>query len=231
MLVLVVAVAAPAANAGALHNIVSPGDATVAIAPGAGSDRQAKTSVGEPTDDGFILAWLVMLLLLVSLFYAVFGIICKWRGYALPTGPEWLSYALPVLCLIGLGVAIYLSYVETTATVAVCGPVGDCNTVQASPYSHIAGILPVGVFGAAGYIALLAAWLWGRLRHDALASYAPLAIFAMSLFGVAFTIYLTALELFVITAICMWCIVSAVIMVLLLTISAGPGLKQAPMRQ
>ena len=59
--------------------------------------------------------------------------------------------------------ALYLSYVETQMVEAVCGPVGDCNTVQSSPYSRLFGVLPMGVVGAVGYVAILAAWLVNRL--------------------------------------------------------------------
>ncbi len=46
-------------------------------------------------------------------------------------------------------------YVETTGATAVCGPVGDCNTVQESRYALLFGFLPVAVLGVIGYIAIL----------------------------------------------------------------------------
>ncbi len=59
-----------------------------------------------------------------------------------------LSWAVPALALIGLGVALYLSYVELLQVEAVCGPVGECNIVQASPYAQFLGI-PIAVLGYA----------------------------------------------------------------------------------
>ena len=56
---------------------------------------------------------------------------------------------------IGLAVAGYLTYVETQAVAAVCGPVGDCNAVQTSSYSKLFGLIPVGLIGMAGYVAIL----------------------------------------------------------------------------
>lgn len=134
-----------------------------------------------------------------------------------------LSIAIPILSLIGLGVAGYLAYVETTQSTAICGPVGDCNTVQQSPYAVLFGLLPVGVLGIIGYLAIILAWLVGRFAEARLASWATLALFGMSLFGVIFSIYLTFLEPFVIGATCAWCVTSALVMTALLWLSAGPA--------
>jgi uncharacterized membrane protein len=91
--------------------------------------------------------------------------------------------------------------------------------VQTSSYAKLFGVLPVGVLGLIGYVAILAAWLWGRFRSDRLADYAPLGVLGMTAFGVLFSVYLTYLELFVIYAVCMWCLASAVIMTLLMLLA------------
>ena len=135
------------------------------------------------------------------------------------------SLALLALSLMGLGVAGYLAYIETQMVQAACGPVGDCNAVQASPYARLFGVLPVGVLGMLGYLAMLGAWGSSRLRRDWLGRVAPPAVFGMALFGTLFSFYLTALELFVIKAVCMWCVISAVVMTLLLLLSLDPALR------
>jgi len=122
-------------------------------------------------------------------------------------------------------VAGYLAYIETQMVQAACGPVGDCNAVQASPYARLFGVLPVGVLGMLGYLAMLGAWGSSRLRRDWLGRVAPPAVFGMALFGTLFSFYLTALELFVIKAVCMWCVISAVVMTLLLLLSLDPALR------
>ena len=127
--------------------------------------------------------------------------------------------------LAGLAVAGYLTYVETQLVQAVCGPVGDCNAVQSSSYARLFGVLPVGVLGAAGYVGILAAWLLNRLGRGRLAAKAPVAVLVMTLFGVIFSIYLTYLELFVIRAVCIWCLTSAVIITLLMLLSLKPELQ------
>ena len=137
--------------------------------------------------------------------------------------PAWRDWAIPVLSLIGLGVAAYMAYVETTQVSAVCGPVGDCNTVQQSAYARLFGVLPIGVLGVLGYIAILAAWLVRCFGRDRLADLAALALLGMTAFGTLFSIYLTFLEPFVIGATCAWCLSSAIIMTLLFWLALSPG--------
>ena len=162
----------------------------------------------------------VVLVLMVFSLGGVFVLFQRADGAPLSQGLGWL---IPVLCIIGLVVAGYLAFVETTDTTAVCGPVGDCNTVQQSEYALLFGFLPIGVMGLIGYVAIIIAWLLGRFREDRLAQLATLALFGMSLFGVLFSIYLTFLEPFVIGATCAWCLTSAVLMTALLWLSVVPG--------
>jgi uncharacterized membrane protein len=124
---------------------------------------------------------------------------------------------------VGFGVAGYLAYVETAHVTAVCGPVGDCNTVQQSAYARLFGILPIGVLGVAGYIAIAAAWLTARLTKGQAASWAALALLAFSGFGTLFSIYLTFLEPFVIGATCAWCLTSAFLITVIMILSIRPA--------
>lgn len=140
-----------------------------------------------------------------------------------PVNPIQLSWAIPVLCGIGLLIAGYLTYVETTQVSAVCGPVGDCNTVQQSEYARVFGILPVGLLGLLGYLAIGIAWMVSRLKNDYISDLASVALLGMILFGVLFSIYLTFLEPFVIGATCAWCLSSAVIMTGMLWLAVIPG--------
>ena len=172
--------------------------------------------------NGFTLAVVITIGMVIALVYALVAFVTG-KVFALPeTIIRWL---FPLLTLIGLGVALYLAYVETQSASAVCGPVGDCNAVQSSPYARLFGILPVGVLGALGYFAMLGVWIWNRLRRDWLAQNAPLALFAMTFFGTLISLYLTYLEPFVIKAVCIWCLTSAVIITLLLLISLTPALN------
>ncbi len=179
------------------------------------------TAESQQAATGFGLAWAVMILLVAALLYALLAALFVAFDRALPSLPAATSVLIPILSVIGLGVAFYLTFIETTNAKAVCGPVGDCNAVQASPYAKLFGVVPVGLLGAVGYIGILAAWVLARMGRGRLAQLAPVAIFGMALFGVLFSIYLTYIELFVIHAVCIWCLSSAVIMALVLTLSVG----------
>jgi len=118
-----------------------------------------------------------------------------------------------VLALAGIGVALYIAIVESGGGSPQCLAGGHgCETVAKSHYSHIAGI-NVAVFGIVGYVLLVVAAL---LPGDV----ARIGGLAVSLVGFGFSIYLTYLELFVIDAICQWCVASAVLMTLLLGVNA-----------
>jgi uncharacterized membrane protein/thiol-disulfide isomerase/thioredoxin len=196
--------------------------APVATSPATEGKGISTGDPARPQPDGFALAVAILAGMIAALIYAIVTVA---RGLPPRRMPPQTELATPILALAGLGVAVYLAYVETQAVPAVCGPVGDCNAVQSSPYARLFGVLPIGVLGALGYLAILAAWLWGRLRSDRLAPYAPLALFGMSLFGVLFSVYLTYLEPFVIRAVCAWCLTSAAIMTLLMLLSIEPALR------
>lgn len=179
-----------------------------------------------PTNDGFLLATLILIGMVLALGYTAVTIWRARQGAPVSEPPEWTLIALPLLAVAGLIVAGYLAYVETQAVTAVCGPVGDCNAVQTSEFAYLFGI-PIGVLGVVGYLAILAVWAWGRWRAN---EKAMLAVLGMSGLGVLFSIYLTYLEPFVIGAVCAWCLTSAVVMALMLIVSvktAVPKLAKA----
>lgn len=172
------------------------------------------TATVKPQNDGFTLAIAVMVGMVVSVVFSAFTFL-NGKTYEIPAWVDWIILAL---ILIGLGVAGYLTYIETQMVDAICGPVGDCNAVQTSPYARLFGILPVGLLGMLGYVGLLVAWL-GRRFLPRFARQFTLAFWGMAMFAVIFSLYLTYLEPFVIGAVCMWCISSAVIVTLLLLLS------------
>ena len=127
---------------------------------------------------------------------------------------------MPVLALIGTGVAAYLSYIEVTQVEAACGPVGDCNTVNQSEYATLFGFLPVGVLGLVGYALIFLLWGARRSGPVSLRGLMSLGLWACALLGTLFSAYLTFLEPFVIGATCIWCLTSAVVITLLLWVAA-----------
>lgn len=143
-----------------------------------------------------------------------------------PLVVNWNKWAVPFLAVAGLAVAGYLAFVEAANVTPLCGPVGDCASVQSSKYAVLFGILPIGVLGFAGYIAILIAWLVRHFGPASLNKWSDLALWGFGIFGVLFSTYLTFLEPFVIGATCMWCITSAVLMILLLWVTT-PAAQQA----
>jgi uncharacterized membrane protein len=110
----------------------------------------------------------------------------------------------------------------------LCIGSSGCDIVQQSAYSTIKG-LPVALFGLLGYTAILVLLLVER-KGEHYTSYTPLVVFGLTLIGVAYSAYLTYLELFVIFSICEYCVASAIIMVALFTIAVyrliAPGTAQ-----
>jgi len=113
---------------------------------------------------------------------------------------------LGALAMVGLLISAYLTWVHYMGVVPVCvGGSGGCKTVQTSIYATILGV-PVAVLGLVGYSGLL---LSVSLRGE-VGIYLG---FLVALVGTLFSAYLTYLELFVIHAICEWCLASAAVMV------------------
>jgi uncharacterized membrane protein len=134
-----------------------------------------------------------------------------------------LSGVVPVLALAGLGIAAYLTFVEVGGSEAVCGPVGDCNTVQQSGYARLFGVIHIGVLGVVGYSLALVTWGVTRLARGRLADGTVVVLFAGVVSGVLLSGYLTFLEPFVIGSSCAWCLASAVMIAGLMLVTARPA--------
>jgi uncharacterized membrane protein len=119
-----------------------------------------------------------------------------------------------LLALAGLFVASYLALYKLGYIGTLACSVGSCETVQTSRWATFAGA-PVAMWGVAYYVVVLAlslAGLSGALRDSQRVSQ---LLVAMTAAGVLFSLWLTYLELFVIHAICMYCVISALIAVAL----------------
>lgn len=132
-------------------------------------------------------------------------------------GDRRLRIAVAVLCVIGLGISGYLTYVHYADLKVACTNTG-CVTVQSSVYAKLAGI-PVPVLGLVGYAAILGSVL--ALRGDL----GRVAGFGLALVGFLFSCYLTYREVFTIKAICEWCVGSAALMTLLAIITAVRAIR------
>lgn len=169
--------------------------------------------------NGLALGAVIMIGMLAALVFTSWMLARAFQDKPILRAPAWYDRAIPFLALAGIGVALYLTVIEATAIPAICGPVGDCNAVQQSPYAWLFGVLPVGLLGIIGFLAILVVWIWQKVRKDKIAGLAPLALFGMAVFGTLFSVYLTYLELFVIHAVCIWCLSSAVLITLIMLVS------------
>ena len=159
---------------------------------------------------------------LVGLLAAIAAIV-RPRDWQLPVSKRFGVWGMLALITVGLIAAGYLSYIETTGSEAVCGPVGDCNAVQQSEYALLFGFLPMAVLGVIGYAGILVTYVYATFIAGAGKQLALALSFSMSVFGLVFSTYLTFLEPFVIGATCAWCLTSAVCMALIALLAAGAG--------
>jgi uncharacterized membrane protein len=118
--------------------------------------------------------------------------------------------AIALLALIGVLISLYLTLHRLGIIGTLQCGTGACETVQSSAYAVFLGV-PVAVYGVAGYLALFIVSVVG-LQPAWLGRREPTLLLAgMAGLGFAFTLYLTYVELFVIHAICRWCVGSAVV--------------------
>jgi uncharacterized membrane protein len=134
--------------------------------------------------------------------------------------------AIVLLALVGLLVATYLWLYKIGVLGELRCGTGSCEYVQTSRYAELLG-LPVALYGVAGYATLLGLGLAGL--QPALASDRRVSVLlaALASVGFGFSLYLTGIELFVLHAICRWCVASAAIMTTTWVLSLA-DLRRAP---
>ncbi len=109
-----------------------------------------------------------------------------------------------IVSSLGFILSAYLTYFfYTHRSTLFCAAGSGCDVVGSSPYATILGV-PVPLLGVIGYMAIIVVslislstrlkWLW---------------LYFISLSALSFSAYLTYLELFVIKALCPYCVASA----------------------
>jgi uncharacterized membrane protein len=129
-----------------------------------------------------------------------------------------LGVTIAALAVAGLAIAGYLAWVHYAGVRPLCLASGGCERVQSSRYAEVGGV-PVAVVGVAGYLAILGSLAIGRDGGRVVTAFLAFA-------GVAFSAYLTYVELFTIEAVCQWCVASALVITsiaVLATIRAWRG--------
>jgi uncharacterized membrane protein len=128
-----------------------------------------------------------------------------------------LRLAAAVVALAGIAVASYLTWAHYSDSAVICVRGGGCETVQRSSYSEVAGI-PVAVLGLVAYATLLALVVWDSGAARLLAA-------AIALVAVLFSAYLLVVQLFVIDAVCVWCVGNDVLIAPLLAVLTALQLR------
>lgn len=122
------------------------------------------------------------------------------------------------LALAGIFLALYLLLYKLGMIGALTCSVGSCETVNTSKWATFLG-LPVAGWGVGFYVGTFVLAMVSTQERFADSRAASAALVAVTGSGLLFSAYLTWLELFVIKAICQWCVVSAV-MVLFMFLAA-----------
>jgi uncharacterized membrane protein len=134
---------------------------------------------------------------------------------------KWLYRTMIGLALIGLLVASYMTIYKWTNNNAMCLGSGDCGTVNASKYADVRGI-PVALIGVLGYAAILGTLIFEKrafILADFFSENATLVIFGFSLTGFLFTLWLIYAEIFLIKALCPFCLASQTVMTIIFILS------------
>ncbi len=134
---------------------------------------------------------------------------------------EWQLRLIQLLSVPGMMLAFYLYLFHEGVLVVGCkvGSFWDCGQVSGpgAAYASI-GPVPVAFIGLAGYaVIFLLTWLqdWDFPLMD----YLPELMVAVTGFALLFSLGLTGLEFFVIRAFCQYCVVSAVLVLILFGLS------------
>lgn len=130
----------------------------------------------------------------------------------------WL-WAPILLSVAGIGISGYLVAKRFTGGGLACSRWAQCDVVNNSMYAVLYGV-PVSVIGLAGYLLLLAVGVAALRSHGANRRRLLALALLLALGGVAFSAYLTYVEIYLIQALCSWCVASAVVILLLAAVGA-----------
>jgi uncharacterized membrane protein len=123
-------------------------------------------------------------------------------------------YLMLVYALIGMAIAVYDCYMIYTGQLLWCPPsIDGCNTVAYSPDGRIYGV-PIGYFGVTFYLIMFA--LAALLAFGSSSRGIRLVVLFYTALGVCGSIGFMYLDLTLIHAFCIYCLISAILTVLLL---------------
>lgn len=118
---------------------------------------------------------------------------------------RWLPWAVLAVATLGFVDATYLSAKHYTHTAIPCSITHGCEIVTTSAYSEIAGI-SVALLGAIYYFVIIAGTFIAIDKHN---EKLFRAVTGMTILGLGASLWFVSAQLFIIRAICQWCMVSA----------------------
>ena len=133
------------------------------------------------------------------------------------SGPSRLFFIIAVLAVAGIlvsSVSLYHHYGKSKTTYCDFSETVNCDIVNRSEYSVVMGI-PVALIGILGYLSLLALATVYRTKAET-----PFILFLAALGGLAFALYLTYIEGFVLGAWCILCLSSLTVIFSIAVLSA-----------
>jgi uncharacterized membrane protein len=125
---------------------------------------------------------------------------------------------LATLALAGVFIALYLTLYKIGAIGELSCSVGSCETVNTSRWARLFG-LPVAAWGLGFYVMVFIVTLVGLQERFADSLGISKLLVGLTGWGVLFSGWLTYLELFVIHAICIWCVTSAILVLVMFLVS------------
>ena len=133
---------------------------------------------------------------------------------------------ITILSILGIFVAGYLTWTHVSGVPVYCGGSNSCDLVNNSRFAFI-GDIPVSLLGLAGYVIILALSL---IPQKAGRQWPALLIFGGALIGALLQWYLFYIEVFVLRAICYWCVTSQTFITLIFLLSvprSAPDVEEA----
>jgi uncharacterized membrane protein len=127
-------------------------------------------------------------------------------------------HLVALFALVGIFIALYLTLYKVGVIGRLSCSVGECETVNTSRWATFLG-LPVAAWGLGAYVAIFAVALAGLVERREDSRTVAWVLVGISGWSVLFSAWLTYLELFVIHAICIWCVTSAVLVTLIFAAS------------
>lgn len=130
----------------------------------------------------------------------------------------WIIAVLSLAGVIVSGISLQRHYARSATSFCEFGEKFNCDIVNRSEYSSVMGI-PVAAIGVAGYGSLLALCTLYRTRAET-----PLRLLVAALGGLAFALWLTYVEAYVLET---WCILCLTSLGLIVTITLLAGVVKA----